>query len=93
MASTGGDLIDSPGVRDFSPPLPPAREIAGGYREIAGLAAGCRFRDCLHRSEPGCAVAVACKEGLISTRRFESYQKLLALAESLAARAPPHLRR
>ena len=90
---TGGDLIDSPGVRDFSPPLPPAREIAGGYREIAGVAAGCRFRDCLHRSEPGCAVAVACKEGLISTRRFESYQRLLALAESLAARAPPHLRR
>jgi len=90
---TGGDLIDSPGVRDFSPPLPPAREIAGGYREIAGVAAGCRFRDCLHRSEPGCAVAAACKEGLVSTRRFESYQKLLALAESLAARAPPRLRR
>lgn len=89
----GGELIDSPGVRDFSPPLPPAREIAGGYREISGIAAGCRFRDCLHLSEPGCAVSAACKEGGITPRRFESYRRLLALSESLAERAPPRLRR
>jgi ribosome biogenesis GTPase len=83
---SGGELIDSPGVRDFSPPLPGAREIAGGYREIAAAGAGCRFRDCRHRHEPGCAVAAAAAEGRIATRRLESYRRLLALAEEMAAR-------
>jgi len=90
---SGGELIDSPGVRDFSPPLPPAREVAGGYREIAALAPHCRFRDCLHRGEPGCAVTAACASGKVPERRLESYRSLLSLADSLAARAPPRLRR
>ena len=87
---SGGELIDSPGVRDFAPPLPPPRHVAGGFREIAAMATGCRFRDCLHRTEPGCAVAVA---GSISPRRLESYRRLLALAEEMAARAAPGFRR
>lgn len=90
---SGGELIDSPGVRDFSPPLPAARDVAGGYREIAAAATDCRFRDCLHRREPGCAVAAAAGDGRITPRRLESYRKLLALAEELAARAPPRVRR
>jgi ribosome biogenesis GTPase len=90
---SGGELIDSPGVRDFSPPLPELRAIAGGFREIAGIAGNCRFRDCLHRREPGCVVAAACEDGRISPRRFASYRRLLDLAESTAARTPPHLRR
>jgi ribosome biogenesis GTPase / thiamine phosphate phosphatase len=89
----GGELIDSPGVRDFSPPLPAPREIAGGFREIAALAANCRFRDCLHRREPGCRVAMAATDELVSPRRLESYRGLLELAEELDARAPPRLRR
>jgi ribosome biogenesis GTPase len=90
---TGGELIDSPGVRDFSPPLPAAREVAGGYREIVAAGPQCRFRDCLHRREPGCAVAAAADAGRIARRRLESYRKLLALAEEMSARAPPHVRR
>ncbi len=90
---SGGELIDSPGVRDFSPPLPAARDVAGGYREIAAEAAQCRFRDCLHRREPGCAVAAAVAAGDIAMRRLDSYRQLLALAEDMAARAPPRLRR
>jgi ribosome biogenesis GTPase len=90
---SGGELIDSPGVRDFSPPLPVARQVAGGYREIAALAQDCRFRDCLHRHEPGCRVAAACAEGLISARRLDSYRRLLALAEAMAARDPAGVRR
>jgi ribosome biogenesis GTPase len=93
MLPTGGELVDSPGVRDFSPPLPAARDVAGGYREIVAAASGCRFRDCLHRREPGCAVIAATDAGRISQRRLDSYRKLLALAESLAASAPPRLRR
>jgi len=85
---TGGELIDSPGVRDFAPPLPAAREVAGGYREIAALAGGCRFRDCLHRREPGCAVAAAAHAGTVAERRLASYRQLLGLAEDLARRVP-----
>ncbi len=83
---SGGELIDSPGVRDFSPPLPAPREVAGGYREIAALAGTCRFRDCLHRREPGCRVTAAVAEGGIAERRLESYRRLLELAEEMAAR-------
>lgn len=82
---SGGELIDSPGVRDFSPPLPAPRDVAGGFREIAALAADCRFRDCLHRREPGCRVAAAAGAD-VSARRLESYWKLLALAEEMASR-------
>ena len=85
---TGGELIDSPGVRDFSPPLPAPRDLAGGFREIASLAPGCRFQDCRHRREPGCAVAAALGDGCISARRLASYQRLLDLAEKMAQRAP-----
>jgi len=83
---SGGELIDSPGVRDFSPPLPAPRDVAGGYREFAALAGGCRFRDCLHRREPGCRVVAAAAEGGVSLRRLESYRRMLALAEDMAAR-------
>jgi len=84
----GGELIDSPGVRDFAPPLPAPRMIAGGFREIAAEAGGCRFRDCLHRREPGCAVAAAAQAGRVSPRRLASYRALLSLAEELATRTP-----
>jgi ribosome biogenesis GTPase len=84
----GGELIDSPGVRDFAPPLPPPRDIAGGFREIAALAPHCRFKDCRHVREPGCAVAAAASEGRVAARRVASYRRLLELAEDMARRAP-----
>lgn len=83
---TGGELIDSPGVRDFAPPLPAPRAITGGFREIAAAAAGCRFTDCLHRREPGCAVIAAAAAGGISERRLASYRRLLELAEQMMSR-------
>ncbi len=82
---SGGELIDSPGVRDFAPPLPAPRDVATGFREIAAVAPQCRFKDCVHRREPGCAVAAA---GDIAPRRLASYRRLLDLAEELAQRAP-----
>lgn len=82
----GGELIDSPGVRDFAPPLPAPRAIAGGFREISALADHCRFQDCRHLREPGCAVAAAGDR--ISARRLASYRRLVALAEEMAQRAP-----
>jgi ribosome biogenesis GTPase len=85
---TGGELIDSPGVRDFAPPLPAPRDIAGGFREIAAAGAGCRFSDCLHGREPGCTVIAAAAGGAIAARRLASYRKLLELAAEMAARSP-----
>jgi ribosome biogenesis GTPase / thiamine phosphate phosphatase len=90
---TGGELIDSPGVRDFSPPLPEAREIASGFREIAELSGHCRFRDCLHRAEPECAVIAAEGRSAIAARRLASYRRLLRLAEEMDVRRAPRIRR
>ena len=86
--ATGGDLIDSPGVRDYAPPLRIMREIASGFVELERSAAGCRFQDCLHVSEPGCAVRAAVSAGAIHPRRFESYRRLLELARESEARYP-----
>ena len=77
---SGGDLIDSPGVRDFAPPLPAPRDVAGGFREIAAAASNCRFRDCMHRREPACAVVAGARQGRISAQRLASYQRLVAQA-------------
>lgn len=73
----GGDLIDSPGIRTLRlGHLNPA-EIAQGFRELRELAGQCRFRDCRHRGEPGCAVADALAEGRLDRARLESFQILL----------------
>jgi ribosome biogenesis GTPase len=86
--ASGGDLIDSPGVRDYAPPLPAVRELASGFVEIARSAAGCRFQDCLHDVEPGCAVLAGVAAGSIHPRRMHSYRRLLMLARELAVRYP-----
>jgi ribosome biogenesis GTPase len=82
----GGELIDSPGVRDYAPPPIPPPEVAAGYRELAALAGRCRFANCMHLKEPGCAVKAAVDEGGISPRRYESYRRLFRLMETLTAR-------
>jgi ribosome biogenesis GTPase len=81
-----GEIVDSPGVRDYAPPLVPAREVQHGYLEIAGLAAGCRFPDCLHLREPQCAVRAAAERAQIDARRYESYRRLLNLNRQLGER-------
>jgi ribosome biogenesis GTPase len=83
---TGGRLIDTPGVRDFVPPIPDRRRIGAGFREIARESAGCRFLDCSHLREPGCAVRAALEQGRLDPRRFESYRRLVNLASQAAAR-------
>ncbi|MDX1480116.1 MAG: ribosome small subunit-dependent GTPase A [Woeseiaceae bacterium] len=82
----GGAIIDSPGVRDYAPALASAVEVGHGFREIEARRAECRFANCRHRSEPGCAVRDAVAEGAISERRYESYRRLYNLTERLAAR-------
>jgi len=73
---TGGELIDSPGVRDFKPSINSLEQLTRGYIEFSTYLGQCRFRNCTHMVEPGCALKGAAKLGKISPRRFCSYQNL-----------------
>ena len=85
----GGALIDSPGVRDFAPAAAALDERTLGFIEVERLAPGCRFADCRHMREPGCAVRAAAAGGALHARRYESYRRLRRLREdSSAARGP-----
>ena len=80
----GGALIDSPGVRDYAPALQSATQVIQGFREIEHAGHDCRFANCRHLHEPGCAVKAAVENETISARRYESYRRLLALTEKLS---------
>jgi ribosome biogenesis GTPase len=82
----GGALIDAPGVRDFAPPASGARAAERGFIEIEAHAPRCRFNDCRHLEEPGCAVRDALGAQLIAPRRYESYRRLWRLYDGLAER-------
>ena len=77
-------VMDAPGVRDFAPPASLVRAAERGFVEIHRFAADCRFNDCRHMEEPGCAVRTGVAAGLIAARRYESYRRLLRLYEKLA---------
>ena len=81
---TGGELIDSPGVRDYAPPLVEDAMVQVGWKEIWALAPNCRFNNCLHLREPGCAVIAAATAKTISPRRYESYKRLVNIMRGLA---------
>ena len=85
----GGGLIDSPGVRDFAPAIDRLDSRNLGFIEVARLAPQCRFADCRHMREPGCAVMAAAQSGALHPRRYESYRRLRRLYEELVeARGP-----
>lgn len=74
----GGELIDTPGFRDFGPVAVSAGELARYFPGFeAALALGCRYRDCRHRAEPGCAVRDAVASDAIAPARHEAYLALL----------------
>ena len=77
-------IIDAPGVRDFAPPASLVRAAERGFIEIHRLGANCRFKDCRHMEEPGCAVRTAVVAQEIAPRRYESYRRLFRLYEKLA---------
>ena len=81
-----GEIADSPGVRDYAPPIVPLNDVQLGFVEIAARAAECRFADCQHLREPQCAVQAAVAAGTIDPRRFESYRRLLNLTRQLDER-------
>ncbi|MCW9024639.1 MAG: small ribosomal subunit biogenesis GTPase RsgA [Gammaproteobacteria bacterium] len=72
-----GSLIDSPGIREFGLwEIQPA-QLASGFIEFTQQEQSCRFRDCMHKNEPGCAILDAVEKGEISTKRYQSYLRIL----------------
>lgn len=86
---SGACLIDTPGMRELKPTG--EEDLAdGGFADIEALAGECRFRDCRHAKEPGCAVRAAIDDGALDAARFANYLKLrdevAGAANQLAAR-------
>ena len=73
----GGRLIDSPGIREFHLHHLPAPSVAAGFIEFQPYLGHCKFRDCQHDKEVGCALKAALDEGDISGVRFESYRRIV----------------
>ena len=73
---TDGFLIDSPGVNEFGLGSIAPRELAEAFREMREPAMHCRFGDCTHRHEPGCAVREAVESGAIARSRYASFAKI-----------------
>jgi ribosome biogenesis GTPase len=85
----GGQLIDSPGVRDFAPAIDMLEPRSLGFPEVDRLGVACRFQDCQHLREPACAVREAAESGSLDSRRYESYRRLRRLyAQLREARGP-----
>lgn len=70
----GGALVDGPGIRELR--LWDGSGLEAAFEDLAAIAARCRFRDCSHEAEPGCAVREAVAEGRIDAARVESHRKL-----------------
>ncbi len=81
----GGLFLDTPGMRELQ-----LAEVEAGvdeaFRDVAELAASCRFNDCAHETEPGCAVRAALEAGELDFERFESYRRLERELEHLERR-------
>lgn len=93
LVTPGGALvIDTPGMRALQPWVPP-QELVATFADVAAIAARCRFRDCAHTTEPGCAVAAALANGSLDPARWQSYQRLHREAAREFRRAAPRVAR
>ena len=78
----GGALIDSPGVRDFTPWNRNKEDIVNGFVELKPYQGYCKFSNCTHTTEPGCAITEALDKGELSQQRVNSFRKMLEDLES-----------
>ena len=84
----GGVVIDSPGVREFNPGPMESTTLLSGFHEFNPFAGRCRFANCSHQREPGCALLAALERGEIAASRLASYRALLQEID-LSASAKP----
>ncbi|GCD33950.1 putative ribosome biogenesis GTPase RsgA [Streptomyces chrestomyceticus JCM 4735] len=87
----GGVLIDTPGLRGVGM-WDADTGLARAFSDVEELAADCRFHDCAHATEPGCAVLSAVDSGTLPQRRLDSYRKLLRENERIVAKTDARLR-
>jgi ribosome biogenesis GTPase / thiamine phosphate phosphatase len=89
---SGGMVIDTPGLRELQL-WADEESVMAAFPDIEALAAACRFRDCSHEAEPGCAVRAAIGTGALDPERYESWRKLSREAAFLRTRIDPEARR
>ncbi|MBP6717156.1 MAG: ribosome small subunit-dependent GTPase A [Acidobacteria bacterium] len=85
LLDTGGVVIDTPGMREIQL-WDAAEAVVESFPEIDAKAADCRFRDCRHDTEPGCAVKAAVADGTVDASRYESFIKLQKERDAFAIR-------
>ena len=91
VLAEGGMIIDTPGLREAQ--LWTGEDaLETLFEDIEQIALGCRFSDCEHRSEPGCAIKAALESGEIDEARYASYRKLQRELRAVAARSDERLR-
>ncbi|MEM9100846.1 MAG: small ribosomal subunit biogenesis GTPase RsgA [Pseudomonadota bacterium] len=78
---SGGNIIDSPGIRELSLTHLTPKDVTNGFVEIQKYSQQCKFRDCSHLKEPGCAVKNAVDSGKIRQERFENFLHILESLE------------
>ena len=87
----GGMIIDTPGLREAQ--LWEGEDGLGNlFDDIVELALRCRFTDCAHKTEPGCAIKVAIEDGTLDAARFDSYRKLQRELRAIAAKSDARIR-
>ncbi|BAX51699.1 Putative ribosome biogenesis GTPase RsgA [Photobacterium damselae subsp. piscicida] len=83
----GGDLIDSPGVREFGLWHLEPEQVTKAFVEFRNYLGGCKFRDCKHKDDPGCILREAVEDGHINQERFDSYHRIIeSMSENVANR-------
>lgn len=86
----GGDIIDSPGIREFGLWHLEAEQVTQGFIEFLPYLGRCKFRDCKHAFDPGCALRMAVDQGKISTVRFNNYHSILESLSQIKTRKNFH---
>ncbi|ETA79585.1 ribosome small subunit-dependent GTPase A [Youngiibacter fragilis] len=89
---SGGMVIDTPGMRELHL-LDDISGVDEAFSDILSLSSGCRFKDCSHRTEPGCRVQQALADGTLDRKRLESYEKLQKEARHMASAMDDRVRR
>ena len=74
----GGELVDTPGIREYGLVDVSRTELAAYFPGFAAVENACRFRDCIHAEEPGCAVRAAVESGTVPGTRYAAYRTLLS---------------
>jgi ribosome biogenesis GTPase len=85
ISPDGVIIIDTPGMREIQP-WEAQPSVAAAFEDVAGTAARCKFRDCTHTVEPGCAVLAALADGSLEPARWESYLRMLRASAHEARR-------